>query len=365
MQDRLEPWVTRERGAHGVLVLGAHHEQRVLACVDVAEGASDHDRASRCELVHERRVLVPAILLAPPAGSIVGWSLRVLYDKEAGQDLHASGDRSRMSDGAAPPAEQRLAFGLVAEQYERARPSYPAAAIDEVLTYASLPPGELVVEVGAGTGKATRLLADRGLRVLALEPDPAMAAICRSIADPALVEVVETDFERWRPRDRVGLLVCAQAWHWLDPLQRWQRAAEALRPLGAVAALWTFPVWDRIALRAALDRTYAEVVPEMVADFPAHPGSRAERIAGAWHEDVGEGFVDVRSVDHDWVSPYTAREYTEMIATHQDHIRLDPARKAALLARMRQTIERDGGGIEMVYRTSVCLARHGPSRSSS
>ncbi len=261
-----------------------------------------------------------------------------------------------MSDHA-PPAEQRLAFGRVAEQYERARPSYPAEALDDVLAYAELPAGEEVVEVGAGTGKATRLLAGRGLRVLALEPDAAMAAICRRVTDPALVRVVETDFESWRPGRRVGLVLCAQAWHWIDPVLRWRRAGEALRPNGAVAALWTFPVWDRIALRAALDRVYEEVVPEMVADFPLHPGSRAERIAGAWHEDVGAGFVDVRSVDHDWALPYTAREYTEMIATHQDHIRLEPARKAALLARVRETIERAGGGIEMVFRTSVCLAR--------
>jgi SAM-dependent methyltransferase len=263
-----------------------------------------------------------------------------------------------MSDGA-PPPEQRLAFGRVAEQYERARPSYPAVALDDALAYAGIGRGEEIVEVGAGTGKATRLLAARGLRVLALEPDAAMAAICRRVTDRALVRVVETDFESWRPERPTGLVFCAQAWHWIDPALRWRRAAESLRPRGAVAALWTFPVWDRVALRAALDRVYAEVVPEMVASFPLHPGSRAERIAGAWHEDVDAGFADVRTADHDWVQRYTAREYAQMIATHQDHIRLDPSRKTALLARVRETIERDGGEIEMTYRTSVCLARSG------
>jgi len=259
---------------------------------------------------------------------------------------------------AAPSPEQRMAFGRVAEQYERARPSYPSPAIDEALAYADIGPGRRVVEVGAGTGKATRLLSARGLRVLALEPDPAMAAICARHADPALVEARETDFESWRPDSPVGLVFCAQAWHWLHPRLRWQRAAEALRLGGAVAALWTVPVWERIALRAALDEAYASAVPEMAADFPLHPAARAERIAGNWREEVGEGFDDVRVVAHDWEQRYAAGEYTEMIATHQDHIRLQPRRREALLAAVRETIEREGAGtIEVAYRTNVCLAR--------
>ncbi len=262
-----------------------------------------------------------------------------------------------MPDRNAPSDEQRLAFGRVAEQYERARPSYPAAAIDEVLAYAGMGAGESVVEIGAGTGKATRLLTERGLRVLAVEPDPAMAAVCRRVTDPSLVEVREIGFEDWRPQAPVGLLFCAQAWHWLDPRLRWPRAADALWPGGAVAAVWTFPVWERIPIRAALDEVYAKTVPEMVPAFPLHPGGRAERFAGNWREEVGEGFVDVRVGEHDWVQSYTAQGYVDVIATHQDHIRLRVDRRETLLSRVRGAIEDDGGRIEMAYRTTVCLAR--------
>lgn len=75
--------------------------------------------------------------------------------------------------------EQRLAFGQVAQVYDRVRPSYPPVVIDAVLDFAGVRYDGRILEVGAGTGKATTLLADRGLAVLALEPDPAMAAVAR------------------------------------------------------------------------------------------------------------------------------------------------------------------------------------------
>jgi len=125
--------------------------------------------------------------------------------------------------------EQRLAFGKVAELYDRARPSYPAKTIDALFELAQLQPGAEVLEVGAGTGKATRLLADRGVAVTALEPDPAMAAVARrKCAGYQNVEIEQTTFEAWQPRERVQAVVAVQAWHWIDPKVRCERAAAAL-----------------------------------------------------------------------------------------------------------------------------------------
>ncbi|HEX5096633.1 MAG TPA: hypothetical protein VFX21_11490, partial [Acidimicrobiia bacterium] len=61
--------------------------------------------------------------------------------------------------------EQRLVFGEVADQYDRARPGYPDAAFDAVVEYAPVRPGDRVLEVGAGTGKATTSMLARGLDV--------------------------------------------------------------------------------------------------------------------------------------------------------------------------------------------------------
>jgi SAM-dependent methyltransferase len=183
------------------------------------------------------------------------------------------GDAARRAEGAVTPFtdEQRLAFGRVAELYDRWRPSYPAAAIDAVLEYGGLTAGTPIVEVGAGTGKATELLAARGLAVLAIEPSAEMARLARArcAAHPE-VEVVESEFEDWAPPARRQALVSAAAWHWIDPAVRFARAHAALVRGGMLAAVWSFPDWERCAAREPLRRAYRSAAPALSADFPMH-----------------------------------------------------------------------------------------------
>src|ERR1017187_6342704 len=99
-----------------------------------------------------------------------------------------------------------LAFGGVAATYDRARPSYPPALIDALVDLAP----HQVLDVGCGTGKAARLLVERGCDVLGIEPDPSMAAIARSHG----ITVDEATFESWEPGGRMyDLIVSGQAWH--------------------------------------------------------------------------------------------------------------------------------------------------------
>ena len=71
--------------------------------------------------------------------------------------------------------ERALTFGSVAADYERFRPGYPDEVVDEVLAYAGRPV-QTALEIGAGTGKATRVFARHGVRVTATDPDAAMLA---------------------------------------------------------------------------------------------------------------------------------------------------------------------------------------------
>ncbi|TMD83661.1 MAG: class I SAM-dependent methyltransferase, partial [Chloroflexi bacterium] len=101
-------------------------------------------------------------------------------------------------------------FGADAERFDRTRPSYPAAMVDDLL--ASTP--SRVLDVGCGTGKVARLFLAKGREVLGVEPDSRMVRVARSHG----IQVEVSTFEAWEPAHRLfDLVVSGQAWHWVDP----------------------------------------------------------------------------------------------------------------------------------------------------
>lgn len=140
-------------------------------------------------------------------------------------------------------------FGEVADEYDRIRPDYPAQLVTDVLDFAALD-GRPALEVGAGTGKATAAFAAHGVRITALEPDPAMLALLHARAPG--VDTVLASFEEYSPADTFGLLYSAQAWHWTDPQRRWPLAARALDPGGTLALFWNGESPDDPAAGATL-----------------------------------------------------------------------------------------------------------------
>lgn len=270
-----------------------------------------------------------------------------------------------MSAAEPPPAgehyadRQRLAFGEVAELYHAARPSYPAEAIEAVMTAGPLAAGDVVIEVGAGTGKLTALLAARGLRITAVEPSAEMASVAaRTCASLAGVEIVAAEFEQFQASAPATAVICAQAWHWVDPVLRYRRAHEALADAGLLAAIWTFPDWDRCELRDALRAAYAAGAPSLAPDFPMHPASAPERLAGDWtSETLAEGlFTDPQVITVRWTEDYDGAAYARLLSTHQDHILLTDVARDRLLEAVSATVDA-AGGLALPLTTSVCLAR--------
>lgn len=127
-------------------------------------------------------------------------------------------------------------FSDRAADYVKYRPSYPAAAIDAILEGLGNPEQLVAVDVGAGTGISSRLLGDRKVRVLAIEPNAEM----RQAAEPhPLVEFREATAEATQlPDASVDLVVCFQAFHWFNPEPTLLEFHRILKPSGRVALVW-------------------------------------------------------------------------------------------------------------------------------
>src|SRR3954452_2306324 len=128
---------------------------------------------------------------------------------------------------------QRVSFGAAAQVYERARPGYPPEAVDLLLA----PGARRVADVGAGTGKFSRLLVAAGLDVVAVEPDARMRAELARVLPG--VPVLEGSAEALPLEDSgVDAVVVAQAWHWVDPARALPEVARVLSPGGGLGVVW-------------------------------------------------------------------------------------------------------------------------------
>jgi SAM-dependent methyltransferase len=258
-------------------------------------------------------------------------------------------------------SNRRLVFGEVADLYDRSRPSYPPALIEDVIEYAG---SADALEVGAGTGKATVLFAQRGISVHAVEPSAQMAAIARAnCAAYARVTVEQVDFEHYSPNGRTfGLLYSAQAWHWVAPEVRYVKARAVLRAGGALAAFWNRPRWTESPLRDELNEAYERAAPELARDpGPMHPAVEPPELREDWKQELRAvpGFGHAETRVYEWFHEYPTDRYLELLRTHSDHIVLGAERLAQLLAEVETVIDEHGGSIPVSYVTVLRLARAG------
>lgn len=254
---------------------------------------------------------------------------------------------------------RRLSFGGVAELYDRSRPSYPPGLVDAVLEFGGAGEGDRALEVGAGTGKATVLFAERGLQVVAIEPSADMAAVARrNYAAYENVTMEQIEFERWRLDGRPFRLVfSAQAWHWVDPDLGFAAARAVLEPGGALAVFWNRPDWDATKLGAELGEAYRRSGDgDGTGDLsnpnsPGEPDDWPAEIAGA------SGFDGAQEREFRWSWTYTTAEYLDLLGTQSANLVLEEAQRERLLTDIAGVIDAHGGGFELAYVTRLCLAR--------
>jgi SAM-dependent methyltransferase len=253
-------------------------------------------------------------------------------------------------------AEQAKLFDAVAEHYDRARPRYPDALIDAVL--GPTPEGLEVLDVGCGTGIASRQMADRGATVLGVDLNPGMAAV----AERHGIETEVSPFETWDPARRsFDRVTCGQAWHWLDPVVSSKKAAALLRAGGRVCLFWSvgqYPDALAEALQDQYDRVLPPGTPSMVIGYAANRVS--DPVAD--YEPVADALRACESLDEPlttlfpWTRRLSAEEWVDELHSHSDHAALDAEVRAQLFSGIRQTIDRRGGAFTMSFTTILIAA---------
>lgn len=162
-------------------------------------------------------------------------------------------------------------FSNRADDYAKYRPSYPAAAIDAILVGLAKPTDLIVADIGAGTGISSRLFADRGATVWAIEPNATM----RQAAEPhPRVRFRDGTAEQTGLPDHfVHLVLCCQSFHWFEPVAALTEFHRILQPQGQVALMWNdrnredaFTSQYITTIRKAVDPRYFERLDRQASD---------------------------------------------------------------------------------------------------
>ena len=229
-----------------------------------------------------------------------------------------------------------MSFGAVAAAYERFRPGYPAELFDTVMRYARQPI-RTALEIGAGTGKATRLFAERGVTVTAIDPDAAMLAELRKHV-PANVITVQAGFEDLRPAETYGLVYAAAALHWTSPEGRWSRMAALLEPGGVFAS---FGGQAQLADPAVEQAVRAARAPFLADDGVASPDGTPAGHHMQWpgtELQRSEWFTDVQQcvIERRWTM--SARDYVGHLSTISAYLQLPPSQQQQIYGLIMQVL---------------------------
>jgi SAM-dependent methyltransferase len=255
-------------------------------------------------------------------------------------------------DGISGRERLRRTFDAVAEEYQGARPEYPEALYEALISATGVVAGvDELCEVGCASGKATLPLARRGFSISCVELGGALAAEARrNLAGFSRVRVDQADFESWTPGQSAGtvrddgvggfgLVFAATAWHWIDPAVKYRKAWSLLRP-GGHLAFWEA---SHVVPESGGDPFFAEiqdVYDEIEAGMPAgwvSPTIETLRDGRAEIEASGL-FAGVTLRRFDWEVRYTADEYIRLLETFSSNLVMAPWQRERLYGEIRRRL---------------------------
>jgi SAM-dependent methyltransferase len=254
----------------------------------------------------------------------------------------------------------RLSFNEAAGTYDEVRPSYPGPLFDAL--FRLLPAEPHIVEVGPGTGKATRDLLAHGASVHAVELGPAMAAKLRSNLPSPMLQISVGDFEQMPIEPGADAVFSATAYHWISPRAQTDRPAAILRLGGVVAIV------DLIQVDSADDLGFFDAAQPIYERYgeghrgPAAPGRAMvdPPIHAVLQADRRFGSTAVRR--YDWNQTYSAPDYRKLMLSYSGTQMMEESARRGLLDDIEAFIREEYGGHVtrplVATLTTAVLARH-------
>jgi SAM-dependent methyltransferase len=242
-------------------------------------------------------------------------------------------------------------YSPAAEAYNKARPRYPEALIQQVVEVAQLGADSNILEVGSGPPTATVAFAPLGCSMVCLEPNPDFFRLAQQKCQAyPKVEIQNTSFEKWTPEiEKFDAVLAASSFHWISPEVGYLKAAQALKENGSLILLWNKELQPSYEVYQSLSKIYQQYAPSLDRYEDRETQEEILRGLGQMALDSGqfENLVAGTMVSE---VTYSTDGYLMLLNTYSPYLKLDSQHKDALFAGLRNSIERDfGGSLQLSY----------------
>ncbi len=261
------------------------------------------------------------------------------------------------------PLEQRKNwYSPVADAYNRVRPSYPEALITRVIELTQLPPDATILELGCGPGNATVAFAQKGYKLLCIEPSEAACQLAKqNCATYPKVEIANTMFEEWElEAEEFDAVLAATSIHWITPEIVYPKAAAALQNNGYLILLWNMSAQLPYEVWQSLNQAYQKYAPALRKYEDREMQTQSLRKLGQVVTD-SSSFGGLLSEQINWEVSYSIDDYLLLLNTYSPYIELEPQLRDNLFASLKKTLEQDGANsVQLSYLSAFHIAQKTP-----
>ena len=254
-------------------------------------------------------------------------------------------------------------FDTVVSKYEKMRPGYAPELYQTIFDYAPIGEDSRVVEVGSGSGQATKPVLDTGCQLTAVEYGENLSELLKeNFKEYPNLTVMTGKFEDMTfAENAYDLVFSATAFHWIPEETGYRKVFSMLRQGGAFARFANHPCISRKdtalaqAIEAAYDKYYYSYYPEKKrgtsAEYTAEQFEKTANIAGKY------GFTDIQSHIFYRERVFTADEYIQLLGTYSDHIAIEKGVREEFFSSIKEAINANGGRLVISDTLDLQLAR--------
>ncbi|ACK68850.1 Methyltransferase type 11 [Gloeothece citriformis PCC 7424] len=250
--------------------------------------------------------------------------------------------------------EKKTWYSSVAEAYNKTRPRYPQKILDRVLELAQIPQNGSILEIGCGPGTATVDLAEKGFKMVCLEPSLEACQIARqNCQNYPHVEVKNSTFEEWElDTEKFDAVVAATSFHWVKPEVGCSKAAAILKDNGSLILLWNTPPQPSYETYQVLEEIYEKKAPSMTdyrgyEDFNFHQKNLKQ---------MGKKVIEsglFKNLVFDLIEcevTYRIDDYIGLLSTLSPYIMIDSKQRNDLFESLREKLfDLCGKNIQLFY----------------